>query len=257
MRVAALYDIHGNLPALDAVLAEIAREPVDLVVVGGDVLPGPMPRAALDRLQSLGVRARFIRGNGDRETLAEVEGRQSAMPDSMRQLLRWSRDAARRAPQLEAVGAWPPDVRLSMPGLGSVLFCHATPRNDEEIVTQLMPDDAAAADLRRRRPTWWCAATRTCSSIATVGADARRQRRQRRHAVRAAPPAPTGCCSDRGVELRRTAYDLRRGGRGGSAHRVPGRRGVRAASTCWSRPTCSRHSRGTGSRNSKAAGHGA
>jgi len=67
MRVAALYDIHGNLPALEAVLDEIACDPVDLVIVGGDVMPGPMPRESLERLQSLGVPARFIRGNGDRD----------------------------------------------------------------------------------------------------------------------------------------------------------------------------------------------
>jgi predicted phosphodiesterase len=101
--VAALYDIHGNLPALEAVLDEIARDPVDLVIVGGDVMPGPMPRESLERLQSLGVPARFIRGNGDRECLAEVAGRSSPMPESLRQLLRWSR-AQLTPPQLEA--AW-------------------------------------------------------------------------------------------------------------------------------------------------------
>ena len=74
MRVAALYDIHGNLPALDAVLDDVAPRPVDRIVVGGDVLPGPMPRETLERLQSLDVPVRFMRGNGDRETLAEVDG---------------------------------------------------------------------------------------------------------------------------------------------------------------------------------------
>ena len=43
MKVAALYDIHGNLPALEAVLREVAAAGVDAIVVGGDVLPGPMP----------------------------------------------------------------------------------------------------------------------------------------------------------------------------------------------------------------------
>ena len=50
MRVAAIYDVHGNLPALEAVLAEVRQAAVDLVVVGGDVLPGPMPRETLDCL---------------------------------------------------------------------------------------------------------------------------------------------------------------------------------------------------------------
>ena len=66
MRIAALYDIHGNLPALDAVLADAVRAGVDRVVVGGDVLPGPMARECLERLQALDVPTEFLRGNGDR-----------------------------------------------------------------------------------------------------------------------------------------------------------------------------------------------
>ena len=46
MRVAALYDIHGNLPALEAVLEDVRRAGVDLIVVGGDVCPA---RCALNR----------------------------------------------------------------------------------------------------------------------------------------------------------------------------------------------------------------
>ena len=67
MRVAALYDIHGNLPALDAVLVEVEESGADLVLVGGDVALGPMPRETLERLLSLGAGARFVRGNCDRE----------------------------------------------------------------------------------------------------------------------------------------------------------------------------------------------
>lgn len=67
MQVAALYDIHGNLPALEALLRDVHRENVDLVVVGGDVFPGPMPRETLACLLSLDVPVRFIHGNGDRE----------------------------------------------------------------------------------------------------------------------------------------------------------------------------------------------
>ena len=58
MKIAALYDIHGNLPALEAVLSEIDREGVDVIVVGGDMVPGPMPRVVLEILQSLGDRVR-------------------------------------------------------------------------------------------------------------------------------------------------------------------------------------------------------
>jgi putative phosphoesterase len=205
MRVAALYDIHGNLPALDAVLDEIAREPLDLVIVGGDVMPGPMPREALARLQSLGVPTQFIRGNGDRECLAEIEGRSSPMPESLRQLLRWSR-AQLTPPQLEAVGQWPPDIRLSLPGLGSVLFCHATPRNDEEIVTRLMPDDVLRPIFERAADVVVCGHThmqfdRMAGATRIVNAGS----------VGMPFEQPAGAYWLRlgpGVELRRTDYDL-------------------------------------------------
>jgi predicted phosphodiesterase len=71
MRVAALYDIHGNLPALEAVLDELRRDRVDRVVVGGDVLPGPMPLECLAALLDLDPPVQFIHGNGDREVLAQ------------------------------------------------------------------------------------------------------------------------------------------------------------------------------------------
>ena len=61
MRVAALYDIHGNLPALEAVLQDIRHAAVDQVVVGGDVLPGPMQRETLTSLLDLDVPVQFIK----------------------------------------------------------------------------------------------------------------------------------------------------------------------------------------------------
>ena len=65
MPVAALYDIHGNLPALEAVLEDIVRAGADRVVVGGDVVPGPMPRETLVRLLELDLPFQFIVGNGE------------------------------------------------------------------------------------------------------------------------------------------------------------------------------------------------
>src|SRR6266851_5031735 len=73
-RLAAIYDIHGNLPALEAVLDEIRAAGVDHVVVGGDVLPGPMPRETLACLADLNIPATFIVGNGDREVLEYRKG---------------------------------------------------------------------------------------------------------------------------------------------------------------------------------------
>jgi predicted phosphodiesterase len=141
MQVAAIYDIHGNLPALEVVLTEIRRAAVDRIVVGGDVLPGPMPRETLDCL--LGVDdlpVQFLRGNGDRAVLEEMAGAEaSGVPEPFREVVRWS--ARQLQPEHERqLAAWPRTLQLEIPGLGQVLFCHATPRSDTEIFTRLTPE---------------------------------------------------------------------------------------------------------------------
>jgi putative phosphoesterase len=141
MRVAALYDIHGNLPALEAVLNEVRSAQVDLIVVGGDVLPGPMPRETLEYLLNLDLPVRFIRGNGDRVVLAQMRGIEPAeVPEQFREGIRW--DAQQLTAKLESLlASWPATLRLEIAGPGDVLFCHATPRNDTDIFTRLTPDD--------------------------------------------------------------------------------------------------------------------
>jgi predicted phosphodiesterase len=135
MRVAALYDIHGNLPALEAVLDEVRRTGVDEIVVGGDVLPGPMPRETLRQLLALEVPTSFIHGNGDREVLALRRGLVTGgFPEAFREVMQWNADQL--APSdVDTLAAWPPTRRLSIAPFGDVLFCHATPRNDTEIFT--------------------------------------------------------------------------------------------------------------------------
>jgi putative phosphoesterase len=141
MRVAAIYDIHGNLPALEAVLEDIHRAEVDQVVVGGDVVPGPMPRETLDRLLDLDIPVRFIRGNGDREVLAKMAGVETGtVPEQFRAVMGWV--AEQLSPQHQRLMAgWPERLRVEIPGLGAVLFCHATPRNDTELFTRKTPED--------------------------------------------------------------------------------------------------------------------
>ncbi|MFL6568799.1 MAG: metallophosphoesterase family protein [Chthoniobacterales bacterium] len=148
MRVAAIYDIHGNLPALEAVLQEIHSLGVDQVVVGGDVLPGPMPRECIDALRSLSIPTQFIYGNGDREVLAFRRGEESsAVPEQFREGMRWN--ARQLRPEDEHfLAAWPSTARLCIEPFGDVLFCHATPRNDTEIFTRLTPGERVAAALQ-------------------------------------------------------------------------------------------------------------
>ena len=140
MRVAALYDIHGNLPALEAVLEEIRNADVDQIVVGGDVLPGPMPRDTLDRLLALDVPARFIRGNGDRAVIEDLIGASvGALPEHVRPLVRHSADQI-DAERQRQIASWPETLHIEIDGIGDVLFCHATPRNDTEIFTRETPE---------------------------------------------------------------------------------------------------------------------
>src|SRR5256885_2695544 len=90
MPVAAIYDIHGNLPALEAVLQEIRQAEVDRIVVGGDVVPGPMPRETLASLFELDIPVDFIQGNGEREMLALMAGADTGgVPERFRDVVRW------------------------------------------------------------------------------------------------------------------------------------------------------------------------
>lgn len=140
MRVAALYDIHGNLPALEAVLRELALESVDLVVVGGDVLPGPMPAAVLDTLLEVDVPVRFIAGNGDRDTVAIHQGSvPERVPEAFVGGLRWV--AAGLTPDhIERIAHWPLTFEIDGSD-GRMLFCHATPRDDNELFTRLTAEE--------------------------------------------------------------------------------------------------------------------
>ncbi|HZG82033.1 MAG TPA: metallophosphoesterase family protein [Brevibacillus sp.] len=75
MKIAALYDIHGNLPALNAVLSELDQVRPDLIIVGGDIVAGPMPVQTLERLFQLKYPIQFIRGNNDREVVMTYDGK--------------------------------------------------------------------------------------------------------------------------------------------------------------------------------------
>ena len=145
MVTAALFDIHANLPALEAVLPEVRAAGATLVVVGGDVLPGPMPTAALDLLRSLDLPVRYLRGNGERETLSAVDGLElTTVPPAYQPPVRWGA-AQLRDHHVSALRTWPDTVEADVAGLGPVLFCHATPRSDTEIVTRLTPEERIAA----------------------------------------------------------------------------------------------------------------
>ncbi|MDP8911000.1 MAG: metallophosphatase family protein [Actinomycetota bacterium] len=136
MRVAALYDVHGNLPALDAVLADVEKVGADLIVFGGDIATGPFPHETLERVRSLGTRARAIRGNADRALLELLRG--SREPTEHPADDRWVLDQLTDE-DAEFLAALAERETIEVPGLGGVLFCHATPRSDEAVFTALTP----------------------------------------------------------------------------------------------------------------------
>ena len=134
MRVAVLADIHGNLPALDAVLGDINAVGVDAIVLNGDIATGPMPAETLDRLAELGQQAVWVRGNADRELVAAYDGTLNPdLPDVARLPTEYgaSRLDSRHRNLLADL---PLSMAMDITGLGPVRFCHATTRSDTEIV---------------------------------------------------------------------------------------------------------------------------
>ena len=131
MAIATLYDVHGNLRALEAVLREVPDDAT--IVVGGDVvLGGPEPSETLERLRGLGDRILWLRGNADREL---TPGETRLAPVDLLDATR----AALTEEQIAFLHALPPTLQIDR-----VLFCHATPRNDVDIFTPLTPEERVA-----------------------------------------------------------------------------------------------------------------
>jgi putative phosphoesterase len=192
LRVAALYDVHGNLPAFEAVLAE-AESSADVFVFGGDLVWGPWPSECLERAESLGDRAVFVRGNCERLVL------DGASPGHA-----WARDQLSIAARAR-IEAWPMIATLDVDGLGPTLFCHATPRSDEENLTPESPDGA------------WAEAFAGLEQHVVVSGHTHLQFDRELGGIRVVNPGSVGAPTVRAVawwallgphvELRTTAYD--------------------------------------------------
>ena len=219
MRVAALFDVHGNLPALEAVLAEPDVAGAEIVVCGGDTVSGPMPRECIALLRGLGDRLRYVHGNGERAVVDAAGAAPS--DDELLEQARWCADAARRGdarvPRRPAVH--PADRRRH-----ARLSRDAAQRHGDRHARDLAR--AAAAALRGRG----CHARRRRAHALPAGAlrgrPALRERRERRDAVRARAGRTLGADRARG---RAPPHRVRpRGGRRADPrHGVSGRRRVR------------------------------
>ena len=136
MKVLALYDIHGNTDALEAVLGDPRAADPDVVVIGGDVVPGQFARDTLELLEALPVPVHWIRGNGEREVAAAAALTGAPQDDDLA-----ARTAALSAIELgaeraAALGELPLTLELD-----GALFCHASPRRDDEMLTRISSPD--------------------------------------------------------------------------------------------------------------------
>jgi putative phosphoesterase len=193
VRDAILFDVHGNLPALDAVLAEAQAEGFDRLLFGGDlVLFGPEPAACVDRLRGLGEPLVAIKGNTDRYVI-----------DRQDDVARWANALGDdRLAWLDALPA-----RVDVPEQDALLV-HATPRGDEEMLMPETPASEAAAMLANvGQHTLLCGhvhiqyhrpvAGHEVINPGSVGMP-----------LDGDPRAAWAIASEGGVELRRTAYDV-------------------------------------------------
>ncbi len=135
MQVLALYDIHGNPDALEAVLTDPRAVTVDAIVVGGDAVPGPFASAVLDRLDALDVPVHLVRGNGEREVAAEGDATDEPTADDLVSVTAHATMRELGADRARALAAWPATVELD-----GVVDCHATLARDDEMLTRESPD---------------------------------------------------------------------------------------------------------------------
>lgn len=140
--VAALYDIHGNVDALRAVLAEPDVTAADRILLGGDIADGPFPEETLALLAELGDRVIAIRGNGERDVAEAINVADAGTE-------RFVAERIGRA-EGERLAKLPLTVTVTIDGLGPTLFCHATPGSDDAIITAITPDEVLAAAFAGR-----------------------------------------------------------------------------------------------------------
>jgi predicted phosphodiesterase len=156
-RVAVLADIHANLPALETVLADAQAAGAEAFVLLGDIALGPMPGPTLDLLAALGERAIWVHGNCERELITAFDGGEIPGPNG---------EAAAASAALigrdhrDLLDGLPLTVTLDIAGLGPTLFCHATPRRDDEMILVDSPPERWSAILESvAEPTVVCGHT--------------------------------------------------------------------------------------------------
>jgi predicted phosphodiesterase len=142
MRIGVIADIHGNLVALERVLAALARERIDRFVCLGDVAAlGPRPGATLARLRDLDCPV--VMGNTDAWLLAAPRADRES---PLHELTSWAAAQLTNADRA-FIHAFPPTLTIPLDGGSSLLCCHGSPRSYDEVIAATTPDDALDAML--------------------------------------------------------------------------------------------------------------
>ena len=164
MRVAALCDVHGNLPALEAVLAEVAAPASTGSSAAATSSPGRFRASASTGCWP--VDAVFVRGNADHESPRAPAGTWESVADQL--------ERSRRPTSCSALAE-----AVSLDG---VLFCHGSPRDDDEILTKITPDERCRAALEGVEERLVVGGHTHVQFERAIDGIRLRQRRQRRHA---------------------------------------------------------------------------
>jgi putative phosphoesterase len=219
MRVALIADIHGNLPALEAVLDEFDRDGTDRVICLGDVGYGPQPAETLERLEGLGYPV--IMGNWDASFLGRAPSLDGELADVLLALGTWSKEQLSQA-HLDYVSSFRESVEVTLGDGAALLAFHGSPRSYEDAILATTPDEELERMLDGRSATVFASAHTHFqlfrrfeeSVVVNPGSVGLPFRRQQEGVMRIAPWAEYGVVvyeQDRlAVELRRTAYDVGR-----------------------------------------------
>lgn len=226
MKVLALYDIHGNLDALEAVLADHRVSDAEAIVVGGDVVPGAFSSECISLLRGQELPVHWVRGNGEREVAdAAATGidAERVRPDALAEFTSALTAASLGAEVSSCLGTIPTTVELD-----GVLYCHATPRRDDEMLTRISPNER------------WVEALGGVEFRLVIAGHTHQQDDRLVGAVRFVnagsvglpyegdPAARWAWISDGTAELRRTAYDGAAAGRRMLAAGWPDQRSIDA-----------------------------
>ena len=203
MRIAVISDVHANLPALRAVLADIKAAAPDAVVSCGDLAAGPLPSPAIGLLRGLDIPVHCVRGNADRGMIEAFDG--TADPAATHEDDIWAGTQLTHG-ERDYLATFAATLTADIDELGPVLFCHATPRSDEEIILATSSQqhlDAALAGVQQ--PTVVCGHTHM-----QFDRQAGRHRLVNPGSVGMpyGPPGAYWALLGPGVSLRRTSYDL-------------------------------------------------